>query len=218
MFSRKAGADALDTPGYAATMLHLYDNRESGNCYKIRLLLSFLQTPYTSTDVSVMGDRDRDRGPEFFAKNPIGKIPTLVLEDGRTIGESMAILWHLAQNTKWLPADPWQQLRVMQWMAFEQNNLEPTLATSRHRMAHEGFEPSADLLDAWTSGGNRSLGILESWFQEHDWLVGDVPTIADIACFGYTECCHEGPFDLVAYPAVRAWFDRMREIEGFVPR
>lgn len=199
-------------------MLHLYDNRASGNCYKIRLLLAFSGIPYESTDVSVMGDRDRDRGPEFFAKNPIGKIPTLVLDDGRTIGESMAILWHLARGTPWLPDDHWQQLKVMQWMAFEQNNLEPTLATSRHRMAHEGFEPSQDLLEAWTSGGNRSLGVLDAWFREHDWLVGDAPTIADIACFGYTECCEDGPFDLEPYPHLRRWFDRLRAVDGFVAR
>lgn len=199
-------------------MLTLYDNRESGNGYKIRLLLSFLGLEYEAVDISVMGDRDRDRGPEFFARNPIGKIPTLVLADGTAIGESLAILWHLARGTKWLPDDALQQTRVLQWMAFEQNNVEPTLATARHQIAHLGAEPSDDLMAAWTGGGTRSLGILDAWFQDHEWLVGDAPTIADIACFGYTECCEDGPFELAPYPALRAWFDRFRGLEGFVER
>ncbi len=198
-------------------MIQLYDNALSANCFKVKLLLTQLEIPFTTKEVSVLGDRDKDRGSEFFAKNPIGKIPTAVLEDGTAIGESLALLAYFAEDTRFLPTGRLERARVFQWLAFEQNNLEPTLAVARHLIGHRGYKPGAELLSVWTEGGNRVLRILDGWLQDHDWLACDRYTIADIACFGYTHCCEEGPFSLEPYPAVRAWIERVKSTDRFVP-
>ena len=198
-------------------MIQLYTSPLSANCYKVKLLLSQLEIPFETTEVSVFGDRDKERGPGFFAKNPIGKIPTVVLDDGTAIGESMAILWYFAEGTRYLPEDKLARTRVMQWMAFEQNNVEPTLATARHQMAHCNFEPDEQLLGAWQGGGKRALRVMNDWLADHDFFVNDEYSIADIALFGYTHVCEEGPFSLDPYPNVQAWIARVRQQPGFVP-
>lgn len=210
------GPDDLSLPCFL-TMIQLFDNSLSANCYKVKLLLTQLGIPFRTHEISVLGDRDKDRGAEFFAKNPIGKIPTVVLEDGTSIGESLALLYYFAEGTPFLPEDRLERARVLQWLAFEQNNLEPTLATARHLIGHRGYEPGEELLGVWTEGGNRVLRVLDGWLNDHDWLACGRYTIADIACFGYTHCCEEGPFSLEPYPAVRAWMERVKGTERFVP-
>lgn len=198
-------------------MIQIFDNPLSANCYKVKLLLTQLEIPFRTEEVSVFGDRDKDRGAEFFAKNPVGKIPTAVLEDGTTLGESLALLTYFAEGTKYFSDDRLKRARVLQWMAFEQNNLEPTLATARHQMSHRGHEPGEELLAMWTEGGNRVLRVLDGWLEKNDWLACSRYTIADIACYGYTHCCEEGPFSLEGYPAVRRWLERVEGTERFVP-
>lgn len=198
-------------------MLRLYNNVESGNCYKIRLLLSHLDIPFENIDVSVLGDRDAARKDTVFQKNPIGKIPTIELEDGTTIGESTAILWYLADGTPYLPDDKLARVRVLQWLAFEQNNHEPNIATARHQIAHNPDKnPTESQIAEWKSGGERALRIMESRLAEHEFF-GDRYGIADIALYAYTHVAEEGPFALEPYPAIRRWFDRVRAQPGHVP-
>ena len=123
-------------------MIHLYNHIESGNCYKVRLLLTHLGIEFTREEVSVVGDRDAQRGDAFFARNPIGKIPTLVLDDGTALVESTAILWYFAEGTPYLSADKLDRTRTLQWMSFEQNNHEPHIATARHQITLEAVTPS----------------------------------------------------------------------------
>ena len=199
-------------------MIKLYDNPESGNCYKIRLLLTQLAIPFETIDVSVNGDRDAQRGPTFFAKNPIGRIPTVELDDGTHLSESTAILWYFATGTPLLPDDRLGQAEVLRWMAFEQNNHEPNIATARHQIAHEpGANPSDAQIAAWRAGGNRALSVMERHLQTHDFFAVDRYTIADIALFGYTPEAEEGPFDLSEYPKIQAWIERIRSQPGHVP-
>lgn len=198
-------------------MIHLYDSPVSGNGYKVRLLMNQLEIPFTSEEFSVFGDRDRDRGPEFFAKNPVGKIPTIVLDSGESLGESLAILCYLAEGTPFLPDHKLERARVLSWMSFEQNNLEPTLATARYVVGMCKAQPHEEVLAGWISGGNRVLGILEKHLGQQEWLANGRYSLADIACFAYTHVCEEGPFKLEPYPAVRAWLDRVRATPGFVP-
>ncbi len=192
-------------------MLHLYDHPESGNCYKVRLLLTQLGKEFTSETISVDGDRDAQRGEAFFAKNPIGKIPTLVLEDDTVLGESMAILWHIADGTPFLSDDKLERTRAMQWMAFEQNNHEPSIATARHQCALDPNEnPSDAQIQSWQAAGNRALRVMETHLAKHDWFAGTRYSIADIALFAYTHVAEEGPFDLKPYPAICNWIQRVQ--------
>lgn len=198
--------------------MHLYDHPESGNCYKVRLILSHLGLDYESTNVSVTGDRDAQRGAEFFRKNPIGKIPTLVLDDGTALAESTAILWYFAEGTPYLPDDKLGRARVLQWMAFEQNNHEPSIATARHQVTLEADEdPSPQQIAAWQASGDRALSVMERHLSEHEWFAADRYTIADIALYAYTHVADEGPFSLEPYPAIRTWFERVRAQPGHVP-
>ncbi len=196
--------------------MHLYDNLESGNCYKVRLLLSHLGIPFTKEDVSVVGDRDAQRGEAFFARNPIGKIPTLVLDDGTALVESTAILYYLAEGTPYLPAEKRARARVLQWMSFEQNNHEPNIATARHELVLEAEKPSAEQVDRWQSAGHRALRVMERHLTENDFFAAGRYTIADIALFAYTHVAPEGGFELQGYPRIGTWLDRVREQPGHI--
>src|SRR5882672_1757347 len=98
-------------------MYTLYDDLDSGNGYKIRLLLAQLQQPYRYHELDIM--RGATRTPQFLAKNPNGRIPTLEFEDGQCLAESNAILCYLAAGTDFLPTERLAHARVLQWMFFE---------------------------------------------------------------------------------------------------
>ena len=197
-------------------MLHLYDHAESGNCYKIRLLLTHLGIPFTREELSVVGDRDAQRGESYFEKTTTGKIPALVLDDGTVLVESASILWYFAEGTEFLPGEKLDRARVVQWLTFEQNSIEPAIAVARHQIGLEKETPSPEQLAAWQAGGHRSLRVMERHLTEHDWFVGGRYSIADIAVYGYTHVASEGGFELDAYPAVRAWHERVTKVPGHI--
>jgi len=199
---------------YARRVL-LYDSPVSGNCYKVRLLLAHLGIPYERRTMDVV---DRSNRPEVLGGlNPSLRVPTLVLDDGRAIGESGAILWYFGEGTRFVPDDPYPRAQVLQWMFFEQYDLEPNIAVARFWLAYSGRpEQARDRLDEWHRGGNRVLAALESHLDGREWLVGDAMTLADIAVYGYTHAAEEGGFELEPYPAVRAWIDRVAAQPGHV--
>jgi glutathione S-transferase len=194
----------------------LYDSPVSGNCYKVRLLLAHLGIPYERRTMDVV---DRSNRPEVLGGlNPSLRVPTLVLDDGRPLGESGAILWYFAEGTRFVPEDPYQRAQVLQWMFFEQYDLEPAIAVVRFWVAYSGrAEEFADRLPERTRAGQRVLGTLESQFADHAYAVGDTLTLADIALYGYTHVAEEGGFALEPYPSVRAWLDRVAAEPGHVP-
>jgi glutathione S-transferase len=194
----------------------LYDSPVSGNCYKVRLLFAHLGIPYERQTVDVI---DRSNRRELLGQvNPGLTVPTLVLDDGRPLGESAAILWYFGEGTRFVPEDPYERAQVLQWMFFEQYQLEPTIAVVRFWVAYSGrpeeFEPQRE---AKMKGGERSLRRLEGGLHEREYVVGDSPTLADIALYGYTHVAEEGGFSLEPYPAVRAWLDRVAAEPGHVP-
>lgn len=196
--------------------VRLYDSAISGNCYKVRLLLSHLGRPYERVDVAFMQTDDREG--ILGGKNPTGKIPTLELDDGRALGESNAILWYLAQGTHLLPSDPFEQAKVLQWLFFEQNNLEANIAMARfwvHVLKAE--REYREHLELKYDGGYAALRALESGLAEHEFLVADRYSIADISLYAYTHVAPEGGFSLADYPAIRAWLARVQEQPGYVP-
>ena len=150
---------------------------------------------------------DRSNRPEVIGdKNPSQRVPTLVLDDGRPLGESGAIIWYLAGGTRFVPEDPYDAAQVLQWMFFEQYDVEPNIAVARFWLQYApNPEQHADALPARHEGGNRALAALERRLSGRSYLVGDSLTIADIALYGYVHVADEGGFDLGRYPAVQEW-------------
>jgi glutathione S-transferase len=197
-------------------MLRLYDFLESGNGYKVRLLLHQLGIPFERIELDIT--KGATRTPEFLAKNPNGRIPTLELEDGRLLPESNAILWYLAEGTPYLPADRFERAQALSWMCFEQYSHEPNIATSRFWLHHgELTAERRAALEHKRVLGHAALAVMEGHLAKRAFFVGERYTIADIALYAYTHVADEGGFDLAGYPAIRAWLARVRAQPGHVP-
>ena len=196
-------------------MLRLYDDLESGNGYKCRLLMHQLGVPFEHVLLDIL--RGETRTPEFLARNPNGRIPTLELEDGTFLPESDAILWYLSEGTPLLPEQRLERAQVLQWMFFEQYSHEPNIATLRF-WAHAGLldERSAFVPDK-RRAGEAALDVMEGHLGARRFFVGGRYTIADVALFAYTHVAHEGGFDLSGRPALRAWLARVAAQPGHVP-
>jgi glutathione S-transferase len=196
--------------------LLLFDSPVSGNCYKVRLLLAHLGIPYERRTMDVV-DRS-NRAEVLGGLNPSLRVPTLVLEDGRPLGESGAILWYFGEGTRFVPADPYERAQVLQWMFFEQYDLEPAIAVVRFWVAYSGrAEEFADRLPERMKAGRRVLAALEQHLEGRTYAVGDSLSLADIALYGYTHVAPEGGFELDPYPAVGAWLQRISAEPGHVP-
>jgi len=197
-------------------MLALYDYLDSGNAYKIRLLLSHLDLPYKRVVLDI--DKGETRTPEFLAKNPNGRIPALELDDGTVLPESNAILFYLAEGTRYLPSDRVGRAQVLQWMFFEQYNHEPNIATVRYWIKHK--IPMTPFIEAAMpvkrKGGYAALEVMETHLKRREFFVSERYSIADIALYAYTHVAHEVDFDLKAYPAVRAWMDQVALQENHI--
>jgi glutathione S-transferase len=195
----------------------LYNSQVSGNCYKVRLLLAHLGIEYERQEVSVV---DRSNRPGLLGGlNPALRVPTLVLDDGRSLGESGAIIWFFGEGTRFVPDDPYERARVLQWLFFEQYDHEPAIAVVRFWLAYSGRprEDFADRLDERIAAGYRALDALERHLDGRSWLVGDGMTLADIALYAYTHVAPEGGFELDRYPAIGAWLERVAGEPGHVP-
>jgi glutathione S-transferase len=195
--------------------LILWNSQISGNCYKVRLLLAHLGIPYERREVSVV---DRSNRVDLLGgKNPALRVPTIELEDGRPLAESNAILWYFGDGSQYLPDDPYERAKVLQWLFFEQYNHEPYVAVVRFWLAYSG-EPEryGSQLDEKQAGGYRALDAMEGELRGREFLVGDRYSIADISLYAYTHVAGEGGFDLEGYPAIRAWLDRVASQPGHV--
>jgi glutathione S-transferase len=192
----------------------LYDSQVSGNCYKVRLLFSHLGLDYERREVDVVDRSNRQK--LLGGLNPALRVPTLVFDDGRALGESDAILTYFAEGTSYLPDDRFERAQVLQWLFFEQYSHEPYIAVARFwRIA--GITPPEAELEAKQRGGTAALRAMESHLADRRFLVGDRYTIADIALYAYTHVAPEGGFAFEPYPAVRAWLARVAAQPGHVP-
>jgi glutathione S-transferase len=188
----------------------LYNSPVSGNCYKVRLLLAHLGLEYETVELSVV---DRSNRAEVLGElNPGLRVPTLVLDDGRPLAESNAILWYFGDGTQYVPEDPYQRAQVLQWQFFEQYSHEPNIAVARFWVAYSGTpDRFTDQLPARMKGGYAALDAMERHLDGRSFLVGERYSLADISLYAYTHVAHEGNFDLEPYPAIRAWLDRVAE-------
>jgi glutathione S-transferase len=194
----------------------LYDSPVSGNCYKVRLLLAHLGIPYERRAMDVV---DRSNRREVLGDlNPSLRVPTLVLDDGKPLAESNAILWYFGEGTRFVPEDRYERAQVLQWMFYEQYELEPALAVVRFWLAYSGRPEglSPERREQLTKAGRRVLATLNRHLDDRPYLVGEALTLADISVYAYTHVAHEGGFDLGDYPAVRAWLDRVAAEPGHI--
>jgi glutathione S-transferase len=192
----------------------LYNSQVSGNCYKVRLILAHLGIAFEREELSVV---DRSNRPELLGGlNPALRVPTIVLDDGRAIAESNAIIWYFATNTPYLPDDEFERAQVLQWLFFEQYDHEPYLAVVRFWVRYSASPPPQAEIDARRAAGYRTLDALERHLADREFLVGGRYSIADIALYAYTHVAPEGGFELDGYPAIRAWLDRVAGQPGHV--
>jgi len=198
----------------------LYDYELSGNCYKVRLLLSILGVDYQKHIVEFYPAAEH-KSDWFLSINPLGQLPVLK-DDVVTLRDSHAILIYLASqydnSGTWYPLNnPEALANVAQWMSFA-DRLTTTASAAR---LVDGFFYDFDA-DACREGAHRLFRVLEQhlWFNEreqHSWIVrGSTPTIADLACFAYVILSEEGGISRMDYPAIRRWTDRVKRIPGFI--
>lgn len=186
--------------------LQIYGDRVSGNCLKVKWTAEKLGIPYTWIQTSVM-DR-QTRTLEFLALHPGGQVPLVVLEDGRVLAQSNAIILHLAEGSALIPKDAYDRARMLEWMFWEQNSHEPNIAVAR-RILFLQKRPAGDVDPGMVEGGHRALARLEQQLSSTPFLVGRALTLADVSLVAYTRVAGDGGFDLGQYPSVTAWIARV---------
>jgi glutathione S-transferase len=199
----------------SATPKRLYDFPFSGNGYKIRLALAYLgfTVEYESIDL-LAGEAS---SPEFLAKNPMGQIPVLELEDGTFLRESNAILFWLAEGTPLMPTERLARARVVQWLCFEQSNIDKVLGRTRFLKRYPDFMATTPAeWEQWYATGYRALAVMEAELRSQVFLVGDRYSAADICLYGYVHCAEEGGFSLERYPSVMRWRAEVQKQRGHI--
>ncbi|MEG4799339.1 glutathione S-transferase family protein [Microcoleus sp. ARI1-B5] len=195
-------------------MFKLYEYSPSGNCYKVRLLLTQIHLPFERREIDIL--KGESRTTEFLLKNPNGRIPVLEIEPGQFLFESNAIMFYLSEGTEFFPSDKFERALVMQWLFFEQYSHEPFIATSRFwYLTGKAEEYQAELQQKQVPG-YAALAVMEQHLENHAFFVGDRYTIADIGLFAYTHVAGEGGFDLTRFPAIQTWINRVKNQPRYI--
>ncbi|KQU83297.1 glutathione S-transferase [Mesorhizobium sp. Root102] len=193
-------------------MLTLHDYLPSQNGWKVRVLLGLLDISHDSRLVSIF--EGESRTDAFLALNPAGAVPVLQLEDGSAIAESNAILTYLAEGTPFLPADRYRCAKIMQWLFFEQYNVEPVIGSLRFWTLTGRLERNQGMVAGKREAGVRTLAALNRSLGDTPFLVGNDITIADIAVYAYSHRAEDCGFSLTDCPALMAWIHRVRDAIG----
>ena len=194
-------------------MYRVYGMAESGNCYKVKLLLSQLGHPFEWIETD--NTKGETRTAEFLQRNPNGQVPTLEISPGVYLPESNAILAYLADGTAYWPGDRMERARALQWMFFEQYSHEPYVAVARYILLF-AKQPQHPQLAEKQRRGHQALGVMEQHLSRQPFFAGERYSIADISLYGYTHVADEGGFNLAPYPAIRGWLARVRAQPGHV--
>jgi glutathione S-transferase len=186
--------------------MKIYGDMISGNCLKVKWTADFLGLPYEWIAVDVL--KGQSRAPEFLAVNPWGQIPAVVLDDGRALSQSNAIILHLAEGSPLIPADAYDRARVYEWLFWEQYSHEPYVAVARFQVAFLG-KAVAEIEPRLIERGDLALKRLDEALADSPFLVGKTLTLADVALVAYTRWAEEGGFTLARYPNVKSWIPRV---------
>lgn len=193
--------------------MKLYSFPLSGHAHRARLFISLLGLPHEIVELDLKAGAHKQ--PEYLALNPFGQVP-LLDDDGTLIPDSNAILVYLAKKSgqsSWLPEDPQGAAAVQRWLSVAAGDLAFGPAAARLVTVFGAkFNPEEVIARA-----HVVLGRIEQHLTNREWLVGDHPTIADVAIYSYTSSAPEGNVDLSGYPAVNAFLRRIEALPGFVP-
>lgn len=193
--------------------IKLYNAEISGNCYKVRLMLSLLGMDYELMPVNLR--QGEHKTPEFLQLNPFGQVPVLI-DDDRVLADSQAILTYLGRhygNDRWLPLDPELLSQVVRWLSITAGEIQQ--GTGSARLYHL-FKAKSVNIDAATQKAETVLTAIDQHLADREWLVSDHVTIADIAAFPYIALAPDGTISLDAYPHILSWIDRIKQLPGFV--
>ena len=193
--------------------MRIYGDSISGNCLKVKWVAEHLRLPFEWIETSVLTGETRT--PAFLAMNPAGQVPLIVLEDGRPLSQSNAIISYLAEGSALIPGDAFARAKMLEWMFWEQYSHEPYVAVARFQMLYLG-KPREELEQRLVERGGQALARLETQLRQTPFLVGEQVTLADVALVAYTRVAHEGGFDLALYPAVKAWVGRAEAALGII--
>ena len=188
--------------------LTIYGDSISGNCLKVKWVADFLGLSYDWIETGIL--KGQSRTGDFLALNPAGQVPMVILDDGRPLAQSNAIILHLAEGSALIPAAAYDRAKMLEWMFWEQYSHEPYVAVARFQMAYLG-KAKAELEQHIVERGEGALARLEAGLAETPFLVGRQVSLADVALVAYTRVAHEGGFELAAYPKVRAWVARVEK-------
>jgi len=193
-------------------MITLYDMPLSGNCHKVRLLLSFLALPYQARPVDLLGGEQRSS--DYLQINPFGQVPVLD-DDGLIIRDSQAILVYLAKRyggEQWWPDDAYRLAQIAAWLSTAANEITngPALLRVHHKFGRDIDIARARQITA------KVLDIVDRQLASRDWLVGDSVSLADLAIYPYLALAPEGGIDIGAYANIVAWFQRISTLPGYV--
>lgn len=200
-------------------MIKLYNYELSGNCYKVRLLLTFLGVPFEQVQINFYPGKEHKSAWFIDSVNPLGQIP-VIDDDGYVLRDAQAILVYLASRYDlqrlWYPDDSHDRGQIAAWLATAD---EITRTASAARL-HDSMEYSFDI-ERCRAGAHALFMFMDDHLADaeidgREWLCGTTPTIADIASFPYVALSREGGIILDNYPAVRRWINRIRQLPGFI--
>ena len=195
-------------------MITVYGYSPSGNCHKLRVLLTQLKRPFTWIEID--SAHGATRTAEYLAKNPNGKVPMIEV-DGRVMTESNAILYWLSEGTPYFQGDSWERAQTMAWMFFEQYSHEPYVAVARFICGWTPLDsPRRADLPKLRERGYQALEVMEKHLSQNAWFSSKGYGIADIALYAYTHCAADGGFDLSRFPSLVDWLARVRATPGFI--
>ncbi len=192
----------------------IYGDSISGNCLKVKWTAQYLGIPFEWIEVDVV--KGEARSHAIRALNPAAQVPTILLEDGRALAQSNAIIVHLAEGSSLIPEDAYWRAKMFEWLFWEQYSHEPYIAVRRFQMHYLG-KPVPELDPRLLERGDGALARMEAWLEASPYLVDGTLTCADISLVAYTRLSHEGGFDLARYPAVQSWVTRVDADLGLEP-
>ncbi|MEI7573773.1 MAG: glutathione S-transferase family protein [Phenylobacterium sp.] len=191
--------------------MRVFGDSISGNCLKVKWTSDHLGLPYDWVETRVLTGETRT--PDFLAMNPAGQVPLAVLDDGRPLAQSNAIILHLARGSALIPTDPYLQARMFEWMFWEQYSHEPYVAVARFQVRYRGRDP-ATLEPELVGRAEAALDRLEAALSGSTWLVGDAFSLADMALLPYTRSAPEAGIDLSRWKSLTAWIRRSEGVLG----
>jgi len=193
----------------------IYGMKESGNCYKIKLLMHQLDLDYNWREVDIF--KGESKTDAYLSMNPVGEVPIMQLPDGGYLAQSNAILYYLAKDTPYFNSDRRLGAEILQWMFFEQYTHEPYIAVARKikKLLPPGH-PDNEKMPALEKGGYHALNVMQQHLSKNDFFVNNKYSVADISLYAYTHVAEEGGFVLDDYPSILRWLEDVKSQAGYV--